>query len=467
VRTEASSAAGRGCLIPVLIDDVKIPLEFTLIQAANLVNWNGEPSHPEFIRVVDAVQQIITKPRPAHVEIKRRTKEVGGRFSTLVITTLVILIAAGILLRIFHGRSPASTPSSVPGSPNTSSSPGDATPGGARGALPEGSFTIKVGDRISDGVPAAGAGVIEKQFGEDTYTFTATRGQHVYFRVLGHDNGMGLIPWQLVDPGGMKVFGTCLDCGEVGVQTLREAGTYILTVGGGNVAATGTYRLQLLNVPEADRFSIKIGQKVAENLGPGAATIESPGAEDIYTFTASPRQKVYFRVLSLSTGMDQIAWQLVDENMMRIFGTCLGCGEVGVQALTKGGTYTLTVGNKSNPSTGTYTLQLFDVPPARQFTIRIGDKIRPGVIESPGAEDIYTFTATPGQKIAFRLLERDAGMVQNSWRLVDENGMNIFNSCLGCGEVGVQTLTKGGTYTLIVGSATNPSTGRYAIEIGQ
>jgi hypothetical protein len=58
-------------------------------------------------------------------------------------------------------------------------------------------------------------------------------------------------------------------------------------------------------------------------------------------------------------------------------------------------------------------------------------------------------------------------MVQNSWRLVDENGMNIFNSCLGCGEVGVQTLTKGGTYTLIVGSATNPSTGRYAIEIGQ
>jgi hypothetical protein len=37
---------------------------------------------------------------------------------------------------------------------------------------------------------------------------------------------------------------------------------------------------------------------------------------------------------------------------------------------------------------------------------------------------------------------------------------------MGCGAVGEQTLTKGGVYNLIVGSATNPSTGNYALEIG-
>src|SRR5438067_2321292 len=39
VRAEASSAAARECLIPVLIDSAPIPLEFNLIQTAELLNW--------------------------------------------------------------------------------------------------------------------------------------------------------------------------------------------------------------------------------------------------------------------------------------------------------------------------------------------------------------------------------------------------------------------------------------------
>jgi len=57
-------------------------------------------------------------------------------------------------------------------------------------------------------------------------------------------------------------------------------------------------------------------------------------------------------------------------------------------------------------------------------------------------------------------------MDHNKWRLVDENGMEVFNTCLGCSEPGVQTLIKGGTYTLTFGTATNPSTGSYGFEIG-
>jgi len=285
---------------------------------------------------------------------------------------------------------------------------------------------------------------------------------------------MEQILWRLVDSAGVEVFSTCLACGDVGVQILVKGGTYTLTVGG-NGAATGTYELRLFNVLPPDRFSIKIGQKIADNMpGAGAGTIETPGGQDIYTFDAGPRQKVYFRVLQRSTGMDQIKWQLVDENVMEVFNSCLGCGEVGVQTLIKGGTYTLTVGNKGNPATGTYAIRLFDVPPAEQFSIKIGDRIRAGVpragagiIETPGAEDIYSFMAVPGQKAFFRLVERGVGMDQNQWKLIDDNGMELFNTCMGCGEPGLQTLIKGGEYKLIVGSMTNPSTGNYAVETGQ
>jgi hypothetical protein len=62
-----------------------------------------------------------------------------------------------------------------------------------------------------------------------------------------------------------------------------------------------------------------------------------------------------------------------------------------------------------------------------------------GIIETPGAEDIYSFMAVAGQKAFFRLVERGAGMDQNQWKLVDDNGMEIFNTCMGCGEPGLQT----------------------------
>src|ERR1043166_492852 len=174
-----------------------------------------------------------------------------------------------------------------------------------------------------------------------------------------------------------------------------------------------------------------------------------------------------------SAGMAYIAWKLADEHGMEIFNTCLGCNEPGVQALTKGGTYSLTVGNKTNPTTGTYRLQLFDVPPPNQFEIKIGDRVKPGspgpgagVIESPGAEDIYSFKARPGQKVYFHLLEPAKDLTYINWRLQDDNGMELFNSCLGCNEPGVQTLVTGGKYTLTVGNRTNPSTGTYSFETG-
>ena len=45
VKTEANEGQQRGILVPVAIDEVKIPLEFRRIQAAWLVGWDGiEPN---------------------------------------------------------------------------------------------------------------------------------------------------------------------------------------------------------------------------------------------------------------------------------------------------------------------------------------------------------------------------------------------------------------------------------------
>lgn len=48
VRNEAAAAAERGVLIPTLIDNVKLPLEFRHKQTADLIGWNGDPFHSGF-----------------------------------------------------------------------------------------------------------------------------------------------------------------------------------------------------------------------------------------------------------------------------------------------------------------------------------------------------------------------------------------------------------------------------------
>lgn len=471
VKTEASAAAQRDRLVPVLIDQVTIPLEFRLIQSAELWDWNGDTANPEFERLIHAIkdksQQPPADPAPIPKSVHTGSKQIAQRrwFPKLAAVAVIAVIVLGTLMFRNRGQEPAST--SIP-----------ATPAGAPASTasrprPQG-YSIKIGDKVADGAPGQGAGIIETPYGADTFVFDAQPRQTVYFHMFPTSGGMPYIKWRLVDEDGTEVFNTCLGCTEPGVQTLTRGGVYTLTVGSEQDASTGAYQFQLWNVPPPQRFAIKTGDVIRENApGPGAGAIESPGVEDVYTLIATPKQRVYFRILESSPGLSYIKWRLVDENGMEIFNTCFGCTEPGVQMLITGGAYTLTVGNRGDPSTGVYRLQLFNVPPPNQFSIRIGDRIQPGkpqqgagVIESPGAEDVYVFNASPGQKVFFHLVEHSRESDYLKWRLTDENGMTMFDTCFGCTDPGLQPLTKGGNYTLTVGNTRNPSTGEYSFEIG-
>lgn len=56
VKTEAAEGAARGILVPVLIDKVRIPLEFKRIEAADLFDWRGDSPHSEFDLIKDRCQ---------------------------------------------------------------------------------------------------------------------------------------------------------------------------------------------------------------------------------------------------------------------------------------------------------------------------------------------------------------------------------------------------------------------------
>jgi TIR domain len=55
VKNEAAVAAGRGVLVPALIDNVKLPLEFRRKQTANLTDWDGDPLHEGFRALCEGI----------------------------------------------------------------------------------------------------------------------------------------------------------------------------------------------------------------------------------------------------------------------------------------------------------------------------------------------------------------------------------------------------------------------------
>lgn len=61
VKNEAADAAQRSVLVPLVLEDVTIPLAFRRIEAAMLTDWNGEEDHPELNILFHSIETILRR----------------------------------------------------------------------------------------------------------------------------------------------------------------------------------------------------------------------------------------------------------------------------------------------------------------------------------------------------------------------------------------------------------------------
>jgi len=59
VRAEAEEGLHRNILVPVSIEDVKIPLLFRPIQSVRLIHWEGDSNHPQFVKLISDLSPIL------------------------------------------------------------------------------------------------------------------------------------------------------------------------------------------------------------------------------------------------------------------------------------------------------------------------------------------------------------------------------------------------------------------------
>lgn len=71
-------------LVPIVIEETEVPLQFRDIHSARLIGWNGNPNHPDFQPVLDAIQLIA---RPTRNE--ERPESLFRKFTLRIINRLV------------------------------------------------------------------------------------------------------------------------------------------------------------------------------------------------------------------------------------------------------------------------------------------------------------------------------------------------------------------------------------------
>lgn len=343
-------------------------------------------------------------------------------------------------------------------------------------------FAIQLDNIISDGVPGNGAGRIAVNSENDYYTFTGSAGQSIFVEEISAAATLaGWLRWELKSPGNVTVFSSYLDNNnDLGRRTLPETGTYTLRVwvGAANAAYIGTYSFRLRSIPADPVFLVQIGDLIAKGVpNNGAGNIEVPGANDIYTFTATNGQLAFFEIINTASSFQGYLYcELKTPSSNTVFATYLTSGtHLGRKTLPETGTYRMRVFAQSNATNhiGSYAMRIRSIPADQSFVIQPGDTVTnniPGVgagnIEVAGAQDLYTFQATAGQSLSFEAISKAAafaGWLQ--WEARTPSGALLFGNYFADG--GRKTMPETGTYTIRVWvGANNPAyIGNYAFRI--
>ena len=90
------------------------------------------------------------------------------------------------------------------------------------------------------------------------------------------------------------------------------------------------------------------------------------------------------------------------------------------------------MGSSNNPGTGTYRLRLTNVPAPHRFPVTLPARIEAGVpgegaglIEAPGAEDVYSFDLPAEGLLSLKVASYDAGITYLSMRLLNAKDEEI------------------------------------------
>lgn len=333
-------------------------------------------------------------------------------------------------------------------------------------------FTVPVGDEggaLSNGMQHDGRIALGDL---DMWTFTGVPGGRAVVQIAKQSGGAGFTPQiEVFSPSGARI-GISSDstAARLDLQT-DSAGTYTVLVSDKNQIGTGSYGLQLAQVPTA--FTVPIGDEggALANGESHVGTI-TVGDVDMWTVTANAGDRLVLQLGETSGGASftpQVELFSPDGTRLSVASDSL-VARLDAQVPTTG-TYTVLVSDANATGTGNYQLQLAQVP--ESFTVPAGDEGGALADNSDtngtiaiGDLDLWSFTATAGDLITIQATELTGGATFAPMiELFTPDGTRktfAQDASVATIEAAIETT---GTYTVLISDATRIGAGTYQLHL--
>lgn len=335
-------------------------------------------------------------------------------------------------------------------------------------------LTLRAGAQsaLTNGSPAQGtlAGPTDTK----AWAFSAGAGEHISLTVTKISGGASFNPRvEVFSPTGHTLGAAA---GTQGARLDLQgdvAGTYEAIISDSQQTGSGTYQLQIAEIPEA--FTVPAGDEGGGlTNGPSHAGTISAGDVDLWTLQAHSGDRITLQLSKTAGGAGFTP-------LLEVFGpdgTRLGLddGNIASRVDVQGaadGTYTVQVSALTPDGTGSYQLQLVQAPGA--LTIPSGDEGGPlpdgtdqsGTI-SIGDLDPWTFSAAAGDRITLQLTKNTGGAgFTPQLELLGPNGERRSFSAGSSGATVDVAIESAGTYVALVSDAGKSGAGTYTLHLAR
>ena len=316
------------------------------------------------------------------------------------------------------------------------------------------------------------AGAISVGGETDTWTIASNPGDRIAVQIAKLSGGAGFTPRiEVFAPDGASLG---IKSGGVAARLDLQAsvgGTYTVAVSDATGTGTGTYGLQLAQIPRV--FTIPSGDEGGP-LTNGAihqGTI-ALGDFDMWTVAANQGDRITLQIAKISGGAGFTP-------MIELFapdGARLEVDSAGVVARLDAqsgitGTYTVLVSDANQTGTGGYQLQLAHLPgtfiiPAADEGGPLADAVDQDGTISLGDLDLWSFSASAGDRITLQITELTGGanfapMIE----LFAPNGERKAVAQNASAATIDTAIEAGGTYTVLVSDANQIGAGTYRLHL--
>ncbi|MBE9061109.1 Ig-like domain-containing protein [cf. Phormidesmis sp. LEGE 11477] len=274
----------------------------------------------------------------------------------------------------------------------------------------------------------------------DVYTFSATAGQRLYYDGI---SGSTSIDASLVSPSGVVVFSFNNVNNDRGPISLLESGEYQLRLDGSG-STTGDYSFQLLDLAEATNLAFNTVV---------SSTLEAGRDTDFFQFEGTAGQQLFIEGLGEQSG--GIFYLYGPNNQQVTAANFISSFDI---TLPGTGTYYLAAESFSDVALD-YSLQI-STPSVSTTALTLGETVTSTISEG-GEVDVYTFSATAGQRLYYDGISGSASIDAS---LVSTSGVTVFSFNNVNNDRGPISLLESGEYQLRL-DGSGSTTGDYSFQL--